>query len=120
LVVEAQTSGCVDNALNIVVVPARLTPTMMKLGSAARVNRHAPGFGIDRLVLWQGESMSAAEAAGTAAGVVVVIPALDEERRIGDTVLSAAGLPDVVAVVVTDDGSIDATGQVARSARRPR
>jgi glycosyltransferase involved in cell wall biosynthesis len=69
--------------------------------------------------------MPAAEAAGTAAGVVVVIPALNEQHRVGATVASAAGLPDVLAVVVTDDGSNDATEQVAVSAgahvvRHPR
>jgi glycosyltransferase involved in cell wall biosynthesis len=98
----------------------------MKLGSAARLNRHAPSFVISMvLVLWQGESMPAAEAARTAAGVVVVIPALNEQLRIGATVAAAIGLPDVVAVMVADDGSTDATEQVAVSAgahvvRHPR
>lgn len=45
--------------------------------------------------------------------VVVVIPALNEEQRIEATVTSAAKIPDVAAVVVTDDGSTDRTAAVA-------
>jgi glycosyltransferase involved in cell wall biosynthesis len=48
--------------------------------------------------------------------VVVVIPALNEEQRIGATVASAATLPGVAAVVVTDDGSTDRTAAVAGDA----
>lgn len=47
-------------------------------------------------------------------GVVVVIPALDEESRVGATVRSALRIPGVVAVVVVDDGSADRTSDVAR------
>lgn len=57
--------------------------------------------------------------------VAVVIPAKDEADRIAATVASAAAIPGVDLVVVVDDGSRDATGQVARSAgavvvRHPR
>ncbi|HEX3705966.1 MAG TPA: glycosyltransferase [Mycobacteriales bacterium] len=57
--------------------------------------------------------------------VVVVIPALNEEQRIGATVAAARTLPKVIAVVVTDDGSTDRTSVVAREAgahvvRHPR
>lgn len=48
--------------------------------------------------------------------VVVVIPALNEEQRIESTVMSAATIPGVVAVVVTDDGSTDRTAAVAGGA----
>jgi glycosyltransferase involved in cell wall biosynthesis len=48
--------------------------------------------------------------------VAVVIPALDEEGRIGATVEAARTLPQVATVVVVDDGSSDATGEVARAA----
>jgi glycosyltransferase involved in cell wall biosynthesis len=45
--------------------------------------------------------------------VVVVIPALNEQQRIEATVASAATIPGVGAVVVTDDGSTDRTAAVA-------
>ncbi len=59
------------------------------------------------------------------AAVVVVVPAKDEAERIGATVRAALGIPGVGAVVVVDDGSADATSQVARAAgaevtRHPR
>jgi glycosyltransferase involved in cell wall biosynthesis len=46
----------------------------------------------------------------------VIIPALNESARIGATISSAITLPDIVGVVVTDDGSSDGTGTVAASA----
>jgi glycosyltransferase involved in cell wall biosynthesis len=48
--------------------------------------------------------------------VVVVIPALNEQQRIQATVTSAATIPGVGAVVVTDDGSTDRTAAVAGEA----
>ncbi|HVT21686.1 MAG TPA: glycosyltransferase family 2 protein [Mycobacteriales bacterium] len=46
----------------------------------------------------------------------MVIPALNEQERIGATVTSAATIPGVAAVIVTDDGSTDRTAAVAREA----
>jgi glycosyltransferase involved in cell wall biosynthesis len=60
--------------------------------------------------------MPAHDAAATAAGVVVIIPALNEEVRIGATVGSARTLPGVIHVIVTDDGSTDETSAQARAA----
>lgn len=56
--------------------------------------------------------------------VAVVIPARDEADRIAATVVSAAGIPGVDLVVVVDDGSTDATAELAAAAgarvlRRP-
>lgn len=48
--------------------------------------------------------------------VVVVIPALNEEERIGTTVAAALTIPGVAAVVVADDGSTDATSKFAADA----
>lgn len=46
----------------------------------------------------------------------VVIPARGEAERVGATVTAAATLPGVDTVIVVDDGSRDATGQVAERA----
>jgi glycosyltransferase involved in cell wall biosynthesis len=54
--------------------------------------------------------------AGDGRGVAVVIPAKDEEARIGATVTAARSIPGVELVVVVDDGSTDRTAIVARSA----
>jgi hypothetical protein len=55
--------------------------------------------------------------AGSPSGdVAVVIPARDEEDRIASTVTAAGGLPGVAFVVVVDDGSRDATAELARRA----
>jgi glycosyltransferase involved in cell wall biosynthesis len=48
--------------------------------------------------------------------VAVVIPAYNEADRVGATVAAAAALPGVDVVVVVDDGSHDATAEVARAA----
>ncbi|MDQ6716486.1 MAG: glycosyltransferase family 2 protein [Actinomycetota bacterium] len=47
--------------------------------------------------------------------VAVVVPAKDEARRIASTVRAAQALAGVRLVVVVDDGSTDATGDLARS-----
>lgn len=60
--------------------------------------------------------MSAPGDASTAAGVAVVIPALNEAARIASTIGSALALPSIVSVVVTDDGSGDDTVGVATAA----
>jgi hypothetical protein len=48
--------------------------------------------------------------------VAVIIPARDEADRIQATVAAAAGLAGVAFVVVVDDGSRDATAELARRA----
>jgi Glycosyl transferase family 2 len=60
--------------------------------------------------------MPAPEVADVPSGLVVVIPALNEHSRIADTVVAAQRIPDVRAVVVTDDGSSDRTSEIARAA----
>ena len=52
----------------------------------------------------------------SSADVVIVIPALNESARIAATVSAAATVPNVGLVVVTDDGSSDATSEVAHEA----
>jgi len=59
---------------------------------------------------------SAVEPPAAGRSIAVVIPAKDEEARIGGTVRAAATIPGVSVVVVVDDGSSDRTGAVARSA----
>lgn len=49
-------------------------------------------------------------------GVTVVIPARDEERRIGPVLAAVVGDPQVAEVLVVDDESSDATAAVARAA----
>jgi len=48
--------------------------------------------------------------------VGVVIPARDEADGIAATVTALRGLPKIAAVVVVDDGSLDGTGALARTA----
>lgn len=57
--------------------------------------------------------------------VVVIVPAKDEAARIGATIRAVRRIPGVVAVVVVDDGSTDATARIAADAaaevvRHPR
>jgi glycosyltransferase involved in cell wall biosynthesis len=49
-------------------------------------------------------------------GVVAVVPAKDEEQRLGATLAALSLVPQVTAVVVVDDGSTDTTAQAARAA----
>ena len=57
--------------------------------------------------------------AGSRSGdVAVIIPARDEAARIQATVAAAAGLPGVAFVVVVDDGSRDATAELAAARGR--
>jgi glycosyltransferase involved in cell wall biosynthesis len=58
----------------------------------------------------------AAPRADDAGGVAVVIPAKDEGDRIAATVEAVRGIPDIDLVVVVDDGSTDATSDLAREA----
>jgi len=60
--------------------------------------------------------MSAAEADKEAAGVVVIIPAFNEQLRIGATIGSARTIPAVRQIIVTDDGSTDGTARIAGGA----
>lgn len=46
-------------------------------------------------------------------GVVAVVPAKDEEERVGRTITALQQIPAVAAVVVVDDGSQDRTAAVA-------
>ncbi len=50
------------------------------------------------------------------ARVACVLPATDEAQRVAATVTAAAALPGVDIVIVTDDGSTDATAQLAGAA----
>jgi glycosyltransferase involved in cell wall biosynthesis len=61
---------------------------------------------------WQSETDPSPH--GDLTHVVAVIPAFDEERQVGSVVLRLRQLLDTVIVV--DDGSRDATGEVARLA----
>jgi dolichol-phosphate mannosyltransferase len=51
----------------------------------------------------------------TALTVTVVVPARDEEARIAPCLAGLAGDPDVHELIVVDDGSADATADVARA-----
>ncbi len=51
-----------------------------------------------------------------ASGVAVVVPAKDEQDRLPRTLAAARTIPGVDLVVVVDDGSADATAEVARAA----
>ncbi|MGC7879033.1 glycosyltransferase, partial [Desulforudis sp. 1190] len=46
----------------------------------------------------------------------VIIPAFNEEGRIGATVRAVRRIPEVVEVIVVNDGSTDATEKEARQA----
>ena len=48
--------------------------------------------------------------------IAVIIPAKDEERRVGATVTAARSIPGVDLVVVVDDGSTDGTSYAAERA----
>ncbi|MGW2194095.1 glycosyltransferase family 2 protein [Streptosporangium sp. NPDC001682] len=49
-------------------------------------------------------------------GTAAIIPAKNEDDRIGATVAAALALPGVDLVMVVDDGSTDQTGRVAKAA----
>lgn len=50
---------------------------------------------------------------GQSAGVVAIVPAKDEEERVGATVAALQHIPEVIHVIVVDDGSSDQTAAVA-------
>jgi hypothetical protein len=52
----------------------------------------------------------------TPEGAAVVVPAYQEEQRVGATVRAVRGLPRVDLVVVVDDGSADGTAAAAAAA----
>ena len=54
--------------------------------------------------------------ADRAAGVAAILPAKDEADRIAATVAAVRAIPGVDLVVVVDDGSSDATAELAREA----
>jgi glycosyltransferase involved in cell wall biosynthesis len=60
--------------------------------------------------------MSATDAAESSRGVVVVVPAFNENLRIAATIGSAFELPGVEQVIVVDDGSADGTARTAAAA----
>ena len=57
--------------------------------------------------------MTVQRGAGGAGGVVAVVPAKDEEERIGSTLAALQRIPVIGAIVVVDDGSADQTAAVA-------
>lgn len=60
--------------------------------------------------------MTAARVDAATTGVVVIIPAFNEQERIGATVAAAREVPGALTVVVADDGSSDRTAERAAAA----
>jgi glycosyltransferase involved in cell wall biosynthesis len=60
--------------------------------------------------------VTAARGAEVAGGVIAIIPAFNEQQRIGATIRAARAVATVLAVVVADDGSRDRTAQIAIAA----
>lgn len=60
--------------------------------------------------------MTTPDPARTATGVAAIVPAKDEADRIAATVAAVRAIPGVDLVVVVDDGSSDATAELAREA----
>ncbi|KQU65111.1 glycosyltransferase [Phycicoccus sp. Root101] len=59
---------------------------------------------------------SPGNASGVATHVAAILPAKDEAERIGATVAAVRAIPGVDLVVVVDDGSSDATAELAAAA----
>ncbi|MCW3002854.1 MAG: glycosyl transferase, group 2 family protein, partial [Conexibacter sp.] len=57
-----------------------------------------------------------APAPASAASISAVVPARDEERRLGPCLGGLLADPDLLEVVVVDDGSADGTAALARRA----
>lgn len=82
--------------------------------SVARLALEALRWGAGTWLLWR--IATCAEGAGRAGGGTVVIPARDEEENLPRLLKSLADLnPRPAGVIVVDDGSRDATAEVARS-----
>lgn len=47
--------------------------------------------------------------------IIAVIPAFNEEQRLGATVQAVKSIPDIDKIIVVNDGSTDKTSQVARA-----
>jgi dolichol-phosphate mannosyltransferase len=75
----------------------------------------AAGTAVARLARGRRRRPPLAAVAGGERRVSVVIPARDEAARIGTCLAGLAGDPDVLEVVVADDGSRDGTADVARA-----
>ena len=60
--------------------------------------------------------MSFRSAVGNASGVAAIVPALNEERTIGEVVRTLAASKPIEEVIVVDDGSVDRTLEVAERA----
>ncbi|GAA2736308.1 hypothetical protein GCM10009867_20720 [Pedococcus aerophilus] len=60
--------------------------------------------------------MTTPDPAPAATGVAAIVPAKDEADRIAATVAAVRAIPGVDLVVVVDDGSSDATAELAREA----
>lgn len=83
-------------------------------GAENRVGSGAAGYAVGGADGREAAPTDSSVARGAGPPTVVVIPALNEERFIGSVVLQARRYADVVIVV--DDGSGDATAEVARAA----
>src|SRR5215208_1997338 len=75
----------------------------------------AAGTAVARLARGRRRRPPLAAASGGERRVSVVIPARDEAARIGPCLAGLAGDPDVLEVIVADDGSRDGTEDVARA-----
>lgn len=83
--------------------------------NTARLYSRAPGWG-----KWEStirhHSTSLGRVTSSLARIACIIPAKDEQQRIGATVKAALALPYVQTVIVCNDGSSDETAQYAAAA----
>ena len=93
-----------------------IPPSLRLVGDHGRVSRIRCTDELPECSLGVNESaQQASGATEPAASVVVVIPALNEERTVASVVAVARSLPEVCRVVVIDNGSRDSTAEVARN-----